>query len=297
MIVDGRKLADGILAELKKVIKKLPRRLGVGAVLVGENPASRPDIKSGRGSPTLRAAESFLKQKAKTAEFLGVDFKIFRYGSKIKTEELIKEILKISKKINGIIIQLPLPKHIKTDLVLNAISPEKDIDALSDSPLVLAPTVEAVKFIFEKYKLKSDFKNPRSRTSKKILIVGRGRLVGQPIFQWLSSQETSRTLVKQDLNQLKIINIKQKNLLPKLAREADIIISGVGKPGLIKGDIIKNGAVLIDFGFSRKNRKIGGDFDFASCAKKTKLITPVPGGMGPIMVVMLFRNLLKLNKK
>ena len=276
MVVNGRKLADEILTELKKELKKLPRRLSVGAVFVGKNPAS----------------ESFLKQKAKVADILGVNFKIFKFKSKITTSKLAKEIKKLNedKNINGIIVQLPLPKHIKTEYVLGVINPKKDIDALSKNPRVLAPTVEAVKFIFQKYLPSGDLPN--------ILIVGHGRLVGKPIYEWLTAQNSSRDLVRSGKKTRKIIiiDINQKNQLSKLARRADIIISGVGKAGLIKGSMIKRGAVLIDFGFDRKDRKISGDFDFNSCAEKAKIITPVPGGMGPIMVAMLFRNLVKLNK-
>lgn len=304
MIINGRKLADEILTKIKKEAKKLPRRLSIGAVLVGENPA----------------AISFLKQKAKVAKILGIKFKILLYKPEIKTEALQQEIFKLNKNsvknnstihkrssVNGIIIQLPLPRHIKTQSILNIINPKKDIDALSKSPLVLAPTIEAIKFIFQKYKI--NLKN------KNILIVGRGRLVGEPIYNWLADQESSRNFVWS--KKIKIIDINEKNQLPKLAREADIIISGVGKSGLIKGVMIKKGAVLIDFGFGKIIRKNppplenksliskreaqfskggGGDFDFESCAKKAKLITPVPGGMGPIMVAMLFKNLFKLNK-
>lgn len=280
MIIDGKALADEILAGLKKEIKKLPPPTA-GAVLVGKNTASL----------------SFIKQKAKIAEILNVNFTIFRFKLSITTLKLKKEIEKLNedKNINGIIVQLPLPKHIKTEKILNAINPKKDIDALSSKPQVLAPTVEAVKFIFHKYKI--NYKN------KNILIIGRGRLVGQPIYNWLSSQESSRILVQSE-GKIKIIDVKQKSQLPKLAYQADIIVSGVGKAGLITGNIIKKDAILIDFGFSLKNgppngeaRKIFGDFDFDSCVKKAKLITPVPGGIGPIMVAMLFRNLLELNKK
>lgn len=279
MVLNGKKLAGELLTELKKEFKKLPPPMA-GAVLVGKNPAS----------------ESFLKQKAKVAEFLNVNFKISRFGEKIGTKKLCKEILKLSKneKISGIIIQLPLPKHIKMGLVLKTIDPKKDIDALSKNPKVLAPTVEAVKFIFQKYKI--GLKN------KNILVVGSGRLIGQPIYDWLNAQKSYRRSMRSEVK-IKIINVKQKNQLPKLAREADIVISGVGKASLINGNMIKrglpagrHGAVLIDFGFDRKNGKISGDFDFESCAKKAKIITPVPGGMGPIMVAMLFKNLLKLNK-
>ena len=256
MIVDGKKLAERILVGLKKEIQKLPQRLNVGAVLVGKVPASM----------------SFLKQKEKVAEILEIDFKIFKFPPKTAASRIRRKILELNKvrNINGIIIQLPLPKYINTEKILAVINPKKDIDALSKSPLILAPTVEAVKLIFQKYRI--------NLRNKNILIVGRGRLVGQPIYNWLVSQESYR-----------------KVMIPKLCK-ADIVVSGIGKAGLIKGNMIKKGAVLIDFGFSQKNGKILGDFDFATCVKKAKLITPVPGGMGPIMVAMLFRNLLKLNK-
>lgn len=307
MIVDGRKLADEILVKLKKEIQKLPR-LTIGAVLVGKNSASRPTA-VGRGSPALRAAESFLKQKAKAAKILEISFKVFKFSQKTKTEKLLKEISKLnnSKTINGIVVQLPLPKQIDTNRILAAINPKKDIDALSKNPKVLAPTVESVKYIFDKYRV--NYKN------KNILIIGRGRLVGQPIYNWLNAlnaQKSYRQSMRSEMK-IQIIDVKQKNQLPKLAREADIIISGVGKTNLINGNIIKKGIILIDFGFSRKNKKISpfdklrtdgersrtisGDFDFNSCVKKAKFITPIPGGMGPIMVAMLFKNLIKLNKK
>ena len=273
MIIDGKKLADEILRQLKKEIQKLPRRLSIGAVLVGRNPASM----------------SFLKQKERAAEMLGINFKIFKFPPKTATARIRGKALELNKirNINGIIIQLPLPKHINTEKNLAVINPNKDIDALSKSPLILAPTVEAIKFIFQKYRI--------NLRNKNILIVGRGRLVGQPIYNWLVSQETSRQVMM--LKKIWIVDIKQKNQLPKIAREADIIISGVGKAGLIKGNMIKKDAVLIDFGFSKKNGKIFGDFDFNSCATKAKFITPVPGGMGPIMIAMIFKNLLNLETK
>lgn len=271
MVVNGRKLADEILAGLKKEFLKLPP-LSAGAVLVGSNPAS----------------VSFLKQKSKTAEKIGVNFKIFKFAANITTGKLLKEIAQLNKNknINGIIVQLPLPKHIDTEKILGAINPEKDMDALSPKPSVFAPTVEAVKFVFRKYRV--------SLKNKNILVVGYGRLVGQPIYAWLS----------RSVSKIKIIDVKDENRLLALAKRADIIISGVGKADLIKGIMIKRDAVLVDFGFSRKNGKIRGDFampagrqDFESCTEKAKLITPVPGGMGPIMVAMLFKNLFKLNKK
>lgn len=304
MIIDGKKLAGEISAELKKEFEKLPR-LTIGAVLVGKNPASM----------------SFLKQKSKAAGITGVNFKIFTFNPRIKTERLQKEILKLnnSKNIDGIIIQLPLPEHIDAGKILGAISSSKDIDALSSAPRVLAPTVKAVKFIFEKYKI--NYKN------KAILIIGRGHLVGRPIYKWLAKKnkrvknidpvrekslqdplEVGRGLTRPRLLTGQAaeaahlrwtafsngVDERQRNSLQKFTRSADIIISGAGKGGLVKGAMIKKGSVLIDFGFDRQDGKIKGDFDFESCAKKAKLITPVPGGMGPITVAMLFKNLVTL---
>lgn len=264
MIINGNKLADELAGRLKKEFEKLPH-LTVGAVLVGKNPASM----------------SFLKQKSKMAVALGVNFRVFKFNQKITSGRLVKEVLKLngSKTVNGIIVQLPLPGQINADRILAAVDPKKDIDALSPAPRVLAPTVGAVKFIFEKYKI--NYKN------QGILVIGRGRLVGQPIFNWLSRRTNN------------VVNIdeEQKGKLQNYTKKADIIISGVGKGGLIRKEMIKSGAVLIDFGFNKRGGKIKGDFDFASCVKKAKLITPVPGGMGPLMVAMLFRNLLKLNNK
>ncbi len=264
MVINGKMLADKIIGQLKKEFKKLPQ-LTVGAVLVGGNAASL----------------SFIKQKAKMAEKSGTGFKVFKFSSRIAAARLKREILKLNnnKNINGIIVQLPLPKHVNPDKILAAINPKKDVDALSKRPLVLAPTAGAVDYVFKKYKI--NFKN------QSILIIGRGRLVGQPVYKWLAKEN----------KQVKVIDIRQKNQLTKLARKADIIISGAGKAGLIKGDAVKKGAVLIDFGFDKSGGKIMGDFDFESCAKKEKLITPVPGGMGPIMVAMLFKNLITLARR
>lgn len=260
-IIDGKNLAFEILKNLKK--RKMPS-LSIAVVLVGRDPASM----------------SFLKQKAEAAKFLGIDFEVFLFPKNIGAAELRGEISKLnrSKSIGGIIIQLPLPKHINRDLMLNAISPDKDVDALSEKAKVLAPTAEAVKIIFKKYKI--NFQN------KKILIVGRGELVGGPIFNWLSK------IAKK----VEIVDETQKDILSLYTRRADIIITGVGKAKLINGVMIKRDAVLIDFGFEKKADQIFGDFDFQSAKKKAKLITPVPGGMGPMSVAMIFKNFLKLHK-
>lgn len=227
------------------------------------------------------ASLSFIKQKEKAAKFLGIDFLLFNPPENISTKNLYKKLIKFNKAkdIGGIIVQLPLPKHIDKNLILKNIDSHKDVDALSQAPKVLAPTVEAVKFIFQKYKL--NFKK------KKILIIGRGELVGAPLYNWLFKK----------VKNLEIIDEKQKNNLSQYTKKADIIISGVGKAKIINGTIIKKNAILIDFGFDKKNKKIFGDFDFESVKNKAKLITPVPGGMGPLTVAMLFKNFLKLNKK
>lgn len=237
----------------------------LAVILVGKDPASL----------------SFIRQKEKAAKILKIDFQLFNFPENISTKNLYKNIIKLNKAkdIGGIIIQLPLPKRIDKNLILKNINSYKDVDALSKKPKILAPTVEAVKFIFRKYKI--------NFTNKKILIIGQGELVGIPIYNWLFKK----------VNNLEIINKKQKNNLSQYTEKADIIISGVGKAKFINGKMIKKGVILIDFGFDKKNKKIFGDFDFESVKKKAKLITPVPGGMGPLTVAMLFKNFLKLNKK
>ncbi len=266
MIIHGRKLAKELTAQLKKEFKKF-KKVKLAAVTVGENPASI----------------SFLEQKKRMADSVGVELKIYKFSPEISTEELAEELKKLSQAelITGIIIQLPLPQKFNLTEILKVLPPQKDVDALLSHSPVLAPTVEVVRFIFERYQI-----NP---TNKKILLTGYGRLVGKPIYRWLKDQVLARNIFVVGKDTPK----KEKE---RLIKTADILVSGVGKANLIPESWVKPGAVVIDFGFDVKNGKIYGDVS-PQASKKAKLFTPTPGGTGPILVAMIFKNLSRLVKK
>lgn len=270
MIIDGKQLSQEILEELKIRRAEIKGKIRLAAVLVGENPASI----------------SFLKQKEKFAKELDIDFHLYKYPETYTTKDLRKQINVIGKSAinSGIIVQLPLPEHINTQVVLNAIPGEKDVDVLSEKLIgsffvdrsnVLPPPVEVIKTIFDKYSV--------DLSGQHVAVVGAGALIGKPIIVWFINNRAS----------VSVIRSKTKNK-EKILEIADIIISGVGEPNLIKGDSLKDGVIAIDFGYSFVNEKICGDFEFESVSKKARLITPTPGGTGPILVAALFRNLITL---
>jgi len=259
MKIDGKKIAEEIVGKLKdmEISKKI-----LAAVLVGENPQS----------------ESFLAQKKKTADELGIDFRVYKLPEDLKNDGLRKEIGRIGKLgcVGGVIVQLPLPDGINTRYVLNAVPPEKDIDVLSErsGDKVLAPAVEVVKEIFEREKL-----NPKEL---KIVVMGAGKLVGGPISKWLKGN-------------CKKLDVIDKGDSRGSIKSADVIITGVGKAGLIDPNELKNGAGVIDFGYSYDG-KLSGDLktDNENALNKLSFYTPTPGGTGPILVAKLFENFYKL---
>lgn len=271
-ILDGKKLANKILDELKEEVKKLPastRQSSLGGlpiklavVLVGSDPVS----------------VNFVKQKQRAAEKIGVGFELYRFNENISEQKLIEEIKKIIKiKDNtGIVVQLPLPKHILQQKILNIIPMKKDVDALSvDNSFVEPPTASGIIRILNEYSIKIK--------GKKVVIIGRGKLVGKPLAK----------IIKKAGADLMTYDIRTKNLKPYTLK-ADILISATGCPCLIKKDMVKNKAIVIDVGFAKINNKIIGDVDFKNVKKKAKYITPVPGGVGPMTVAMLMNNLIKL---
>ncbi len=243
IILDGKKLSEKILEDLRKKIKKSGKKLKLAAVLVGEDKNSK----------------IFLRQKEKACKKVGVEFELYQFSENITQEDLEKKVKEISRQKNhGIIIQLPLPQHIDVQKILDLIPPEKDVDALSGKPFVLSPVLEGVLELLKEYKI--DLKG------KKVGVIGRGRLVGKPVAAWL---------LKQGIKVLENVE------------GADVIISGVGKPGfVINGNMIKEGAVVID---------AAGDIDFDSAVKKASYITPTLGGVGPMTVAMVIKNLVILN--
>ncbi len=268
-LIDGNKIAHNILNKLEREIKKNKLKLKVSVILVGNNHVSL----------------SYIKQKAKTANRIGVDFNLYKLPLKIKEDKLIKEIKKIEKKSSGIIVQLPLPFNLNRENVLNSISCEKDIDFLSKNSLsqfysedfsFLPPVVSAINYIFKNIKI--------SVKGKNIVLVGYGILVGKPLSFWLASSGATISVLNKETPDFK-----------KFTFNADVLISGVGKKDLIKPNMVKKNVIVIDAGSSYFNKKIVGDVS-SSVFKKSLMHCPVPGGVGPITTACLFENLVKLNK-
>ena len=268
-ILDGRNLSEKILEELKE--KKKDRKLKLAVVLVGDNSASK----------------SYITQKQKACEKVGVSFELFNFPIDIKEEELEVKVKEISedKNISGIVIQLPLPEQINSQKILNIVPEEKDTDVLSEiastnflngKSKVLPPVVSSISHFLKEYEISLDGKN--------VVVVGEGRLVGKPVAQWFLN------------NGCKVLTVnKNTENISLITKEGDIIISGVGQAKLITGEMIKDGAVVIDAGISVENGSVKGDIDFESVSQKASFITPVPGGVGPLTVACLVENLIKLN--
>ena len=219
----------------------------------------------------------YLARKQKFGEAVGVETVLHEFVADVCEAELVEHLEKLANdgNVSGIVIQLPLPKHLNEEKLLALVPAEKDIDALSPEARVLPPVVAAVKEILER--------NDVSVEGKKAVVVGRGRLVGRPTALWLA----------QNGAEVEVIDSATKDPVTVIA-EADIIVSGAGQPGLIKPEMLKEGVVLIDAATSEADGKLAGDADPA-CADKCSLFTPVPGGVGPLTIACLFKNLAELN--
>jgi len=272
-ILDGRKLSIKMGNSLKRKVKKLSLNLRLAVVQVGKDPAS--DI--------------FIRQKKKFCQKVGIDFKLYQFDRKLSVSKIKESIRKVSRdsRNSGVIIQLPLPKKINPQEVLNLILPKKDIDVLSEVSLgkfyqgtspILPPIVCGILRLLSFYKINLKGKN--------VVIMGAGRLVGNPLTLQLLQEKAT----------VSVLNEFTKDTL-FFTRKADIVISGVGKQGLIKGNMLKKGVVVIDAGTTFRNNKIVGDVDFKSVSKKASYITPVPGGVGPMTVACLIENLVRLSIK
>ncbi len=271
-ILDGVNLAEDILQGLKK--NPLAKQLGLAVVQVGENAISK----------------KYIAEKQKACEKIGISFELFEFPETILTEALKVKIREIGQNPlhSGMIIQLPLPKKFPTQEILDCIPQKKDVDVLSTRQFGLfalskgaisPPTVHAISLLLKEAHI-STLKGTN------VAIVGSGRLVGLPLSLWLISQGAT----------VSIVNKSTKDI-GKITSAADILISGVGICNLIKGAMVKKGAVVIDAGSSVENGTSYGDVDFESASKKASFITKVPGGVGPLTVVCLLQNLLALQKR
>lgn len=262
MTIDGKAIAETIYAELEARRAGISRSVKLGIVVTGVDPV----------------IESFVAIKGRSAARLRVEIVRRDLAAASTTEEVIDAVVQLAPNVDGLIVQLPLPEAIDTNAALSAIPGDKDVDAIStagehfvESPVSLA----AVEI------LRSAGIDPKGQRT---VVVGEGRLVGAPtatLLKKLGADVTMFTLEKGSIEDLK---------------EADIVICGAGNPGFIKPEHLKHGVALIDAGTSEASGKVVGDCDPA-CAEIASVFTPVPGGVGPVAVAMIFKNLFDLIEK
>jgi methylenetetrahydrofolate dehydrogenase (NADP+)/methenyltetrahydrofolate cyclohydrolase len=272
-IIDGKKIRDEILSKIQEEVASLPFKPVFCDVLVGDDKASM----------------QYVQMKKRNAEAIGIDFHGANFPATITTEDLIKEIEILNKVKNmcGIIVQLPLPKGLDQKKILDAIDPRLDVDCLGE------------KASKEFYNGKIDFGFPAALAclrlldsvnldlnNKKIVVLGNGELVGKPVGALLNFRGLKPIIITSGTENKE-----------EIIKEADVIISGIGKGKYITQDILKEGVILIDAGTSESNGGIVGDVDFESVKDMVGLISPVPGGVGPVTIAMLFNNVLNVAKK
>ena len=279
MIIDGKTIAEDIIKRLRALPK--PDKF-FGAALVGDDPASL----------------NFLKQKERVARELGIEFRLHQLPLGITTDALRAEIGRLAapKTCGAFIVQLPLPEEINRYYVLNAIPKEKDVDCLSEAALgafytergkIAPPSVATVEEILrrEYSKLENKAGEPGALRELKAVVIGAGFLIGKPVGFWLQNR----------VAELVVLDASVKNVHDKLD-DADIVIAGAGHAGLFGARHLKEGAVVIDFGFNRAaDGKSTGDFDPAGADEKNIRYTKTPGGTGPVLVAKLFENFYTLN--
>ena len=274
MLMDGKELAKEIKAKIKAEIDDIKKKHNinpmVATILVGDNPAS----------------QVYLNSQIKSYQDLGIGVQKYFFSEEISEAYLLNLIDKLNKdtEVDGIMVNLPLPPQINATKVLNSIKLVKDVDGFKAENLGLlfqnnegftSPSTPAgIMALIEKYNIDLE--------GKDVVVVGSSNIVGKPIAALILNSRGTVT----------ICNIYTKNLAEK-TKNADILISAVGKAKLITEDMVKEGAVVIDVGINRVNGKLEGDVDFENVQKKASHITPVPGGVGALTVAMLLSNILK----
>lgn len=272
-ILSGREPAASILDKAKKIIESMKRKPHLAIVLVGNDPAS----------------EIYVKKKMEKAASVGVQATLERLDEKATEAELLKlvSMLNNDKNIDGFIVQSPLPRHINYAKIVEAISPEKDVDGWTSTnmgrmflglgePFMPATPMGIIRML--------EYYDVELRGSN-VTVIGRGNVVGKPLAFMLLERDATVT----------ICHSKTRNLAEH-TRNADILIAAAGVPGLVKADMVKEGAYVIDVGTTRVGEKILGDVDFENVIKKANC-SPVPGGVGPMTVAMLITNVVEAARR
>jgi len=277
MIIDGKKIAAELREELKQNVVELKSTYnaipGLTVILVGEDTPSK----------------IYVKNKAKFAKEVGMNSEVIRYPADLKEKELLNKIKELNKddKVSGILVQLPLPKHIDKRKIIETIDHEKDVDGFhpinvgnlsSGYDCSIPCTPLGCSLLLKKVE--------KNLTGKHAVIIGRSNLNGKPMTQLLLKENCTVT----------ITHSKTKDLKGECLR-ADIIIAAVGIPKLVKGDWVKKGAIVIDVGINKTDSGLVGDVDFDEVSKVAKAITPVPGGVGPMTIACLLNNTVECFKK
>ena len=276
MIIDGKKISENLIKELKKEISQINKKgktPKLSVILIGDYPPSK----------------IYVNNKEKKAKEVGIRSEVIKYPKDIEESKVLEKIkaLNNDSNVNGILVQLPLPGHINKEKIINAIDPNKDVDGfhpinvgkLSSGDQSIVPCTPLGCL----YLIKSVEKNLEG---KHAVILGRSNLNGKPMAQLLLKENCTIT----------ILHSKSKNLDVECKR-ADILVAAVGVSQIVKGNWIKKDAVVIDVGINKENGKLIGDVDFEASKNIAKAITPVPGGVGPMTIACLLQNTVKCFKK
>ena len=272
-LIDGKKVSQDIKDELKDTVRKLKdegTQITLAVVLVGEDPASKV----------------YVRNKQNACEYVGINSKTYNLPETTSETDLLElnHDLNNDEKVNGILVQLPLPKHIDEDLVIKTISPLKDVDGFHPEnvgklsigqPGFVSCTPAGIIKLLQYYNIEIEGKN--------CVVIGRSNIVGKPMAMLLLQENGTVT----------VCHSKTKNL-KGITKQADILVSAIGKTKFLTKDYVKEGAVVIDVGMNQdENNKLCGDADFEALKDHVKAITPVPGGVGPMTIAMLLNNCVK----
>lgn len=276
-IIDGKQIAKEVRAEIAAECAELKKKgiiPGLAVVIVGTDPAS----------------QVYVRNKKKACEEVGFRSEVFELPEETTEEELLALVKKLNEDVNihGILVQLPLPEHLDDEVIIANIDPKKDVDAFHPSNVgkimignydFLPCTPAGVMVLLEKSGI--------DVSGKECVVVGRSNIVGKPQAMLLLHANGTVTICHSHTKDL-----------AEVTRRADILVVAIGKADFITGDMVKDGAVVIDVGMNRKaDGKLTGDVDFATVEPKASYITPVPGGVGPMTITMLLRNTLTSAKK
>ena len=277
-LIDGKAISEQIKQEIAAKVAEIVARGGkrphLAAILVGHDGGS----------------ETYVAAKVKACEVCGFKSSLIRYEADVTEEELLAKVDELNRDadVDGFIVQLPLPKHISEQKVIEAIDYRKDVDGFHPInvgrlsiglPCYISATPNGIMELLRRYHIETQ--------GKKCVVLGRSNIVGKPMAMLLLHKSGTVT----------ICHSRTKNL-SEVTRRADILVSAVGKAGFITADMIKDGAVVIDVGMNRNAEgKLCGDVDFENVSKKTSYITPVPGGVGPMTITMLLKNTLTAAKR